>query len=91
MPRPTKVQLADLAIKLFNNIDHGDQFANGGTQDEMFYHCDKQFLLKLIENFMECVEDNKKYAQHNILSDEDELEEMLSEARKVLGLDDPED
>ena len=85
MPNPTKKQLADLAIKLFNNIDHGDQFANGGTQDEMFYHCDKKFLLKLIENFMECVETNKEYAPHNILSNEDELEEMLSEARKVLG------
>ena len=91
MPRPTKTQLADLAIKLFNNIDHGDQFANTGRQEEMFHHCDKAFLLVLIEDFLNSIKQNQIYDKHLFLIPEEELEELVAEAKKVLGITDDED
>ena len=40
----TKKELAELAVKLFDNIDQADQF----DIKDLFYHCDNAFLLYLI-------------------------------------------
>lgn len=82
----TKKELAELAIKLFNNIDQGDQAPD---IDEMFRHLDKTHLLKVIKEMKSAVEQNIEF-NHNeyLLNDEDEIEAMLKEARKVLGEDD---
>ena len=85
----TKKELAELAIRLFNNIDQGDQAPD---IDEMFRHLDKQHLLKVIGEMKRAVEQNVEYGNHEyLLNDEDEIEDMLDEARKVLGEPDEDD
>ena len=82
----TKKELADLAIQLFNNIDQGDQTPD---IDEMFRHLDKQHLLTVIGEMKGSVEQNIRYGKHEyLLNDDDEITEMLKEARKVLGEED---
>ena len=79
----TKKELAELAIRLFNNIDQGDQAPD---IDEMFRHLDKQHLLKVIGEMKHAVEQNIEYGNYEYqLNDDDEIEDMLKEARKVLG------
>lgn len=74
----TRKELADLAVKLFDNIDQADQF----DPYPMFYHCDKKFLLHLISNMLDSIEQND--GRYTIMS-EDELAEVVAKAQKVLG------
>ena len=41
-----KKELADLALRLFGNIDQAEQF----NVNELFYHCDNKFLLETIKS-----------------------------------------
>ena len=82
----TKKELAELAIRLFNNIDQGDQAPD---IDEMFRHLDNGHLLKVIGEMKTAVEQNVEYGRNEyLLNDDDEIQEMLKKARKVLGEDD---
>lgn len=82
----TKKELAEIAIRLFNNIDQAEQF----DVYELFYHCDKKFLLDLISRLRKEVEYNietdvrRSKLDKNIGVDEDELEEILATADKLL-------
>lgn len=79
----TKKELAQLVIKLWNNIDQADQAPD---MDTLFQHLDKRYLLCLIEDFRDAVKQNVEYGQCELLlNDEDEINAMLEEARKVLG------
>lgn len=79
----TKKDLAELAIKLYNNIDQADQAPD---MDEIFHHLDKSHLLVLISAMRDSVKQNIKYNKYELLlSDDEEIEGMLEEARKVLG------
>lgn len=80
LKKTTKDQLATLAINLFDNIDEANQF----DPNELFYHCDKTYLLRLIEGFLDTIEHN---AGRYCLMPEDELSEVVARARKVLGRD----
>lgn len=73
----TKQELAELAVQLFNNIDQADQF----DVKDLFYHCDNAFLLYLIGELKNTVEDND--GQFQVNSDE-ELSKILKSANKVL-------
>jgi hypothetical protein len=85
----TKKELAELAIRLFNNIDQGDQAPD---MDELFRHLDRGHLLKLIRDMKRSVEQNIEFNKYELLlNDEDEISDMLEEARKVLGEPDEED
>ena len=82
----TKKELADLAVRLFNNIDQADQFDNYGWIEKMFYHVDKAFLLELIEDLRDSVQCNINLGACRFLFDsEEDVEKMLEEARKILG------
>lgn len=82
----TKKELAELAIRLYNNIDEADQFLNGGGVEDLFYHVDKKYLLKLIGDLSDAVQCNINLRAHRFLTDScEDLENMLEEARKVLG------
>lgn len=82
----TKQELAELAIRLFNNIDQADQ---GPDMNKVFRHLDKSHLMTLIEEMKCAVEQNVEFGKHELLlNDKDEIEGMLEEARKVLGEDD---
>jgi hypothetical protein len=79
----TKQELAELTIRLFNNIDQADQ---GPDMNEVFRHLDKSHLMTLIKEMKRAVEQNVEFGKHELLlNDEDEIEGMLEEARKVLG------
>lgn len=82
----TKKELAEIAIKLFNNIDQAEQF----DVYELFYHCDKKFLLDVISRLKEIVEENvetdiyRSKLNRNVGADKDELEEIFTTVERVL-------
>ena len=82
----TKKELAKLAINLFDNIDQADQF----DTYELFEHLDKAFLLRLISEMYDCIQQNKELGRTFYTMSEDEVEEVLAKARKILGIDEEE-
>ena len=83
----TKKELAEIAIRLFNNIDQAEQF----NVYELFYHCDKKFLLDLISRLKAEVVYNAEIDMYrsrfdrNVGVDKDELEEILATAERLLS------
>ena len=82
-----KKDLADLAVRLFNNIDQAEQF----NVNELFYHCDNKFLLEIIESLAETVKENvaekgKRFSMRgeNVGVDDEELEEIFALVEKAL-------
>lgn len=79
----TKKELADLAARLWDNMDQADQ---APSMIDLFCHLDKEYLKQLISDFKNCVEQNIALGQYSLLfSSEEDLQAMLKEARKVLG------
>ena len=78
-----KKELAKLAINLFDNIDQADQF----DVYELFEHLDKTFLLKLIEDFYNAILQNKDLGRTFHTMSDDEVEEILAKARKILKIE----
>lgn len=82
-----KKELADIAVKLFNNIDQAEQF----DVNELFYHCDNKFLLDVIERLEITVKENierdkrRSVLDKNVSMDSDELEEIFSIIEKLKG------
>ena len=81
----TKKELADLAIRLFANIDQADQWDNYSMTEKCIRHVDKKFLLEIIEDLKGSVESNVQFGGKFLLDDEETVQEILKEARKVLG------
>ena len=82
-----KKELADLALRLFGNIDQAEQF----NVNELFYHCDNKFLLKIIADLTESVKENvaersKRFStrSENVSVDDEELEEIFALVEKAL-------
>lgn len=82
-----KKELANLAVRLFHNIDQAEQF----DVIPLFYHCDNKFLLKTIEHLVEAVKDNvdergKRFSMRgeNISADDEELKEIFALVEKAL-------
>ena len=81
-----KKDLADLAGRLFNNIDQAEQF----NVNELFYHCDNKFLLETIKSLAETVKCNverdKMLSRHNknVGVDSVELEEIFALVEQAL-------
>ena len=82
-----KKELADLAVRLFNNIDQAEQF----NVNELFYHCDNKFLLETIERLVETVKYNVERDKalprndRNVGVGDDELKELFTLAEKAKG------
>ena len=81
----TKKELADLAIRLFDNIDQADQWDNYSMTEKCIRHVDRKFLLEIIEDLKDSVESNVQFGGKFLLDDEETVQEILKEARKVLG------
>lgn len=79
-----KKELARLAINLLDNIDNADQF----DYIDLFFHLDNAYLLYLIGDFYETIKQNKRLGRDFTTMTEDELEEVMAKARKVLKLTD---
>ena len=72
----SKNELAEIALRLYNNMDEAEQFS--GHIPELIRHCDKAFLIDLIENLKVSVEYNLEYYDPEIVMDDpDELREFL--------------
>lgn len=82
-----KKELAQLAINLFDNIDQADQF----DPYEPFYHLDNAYLCKLIGDFYETIKQNKRLGLDFTSMTEEELNEVMTKARKILKIEDDED
>lgn len=88
MANYTRKQLAELAIRLMGNIDQADQFDNAGWIEKLIQHADKACLIELIKDLKHSVECNINLDAYRFLFDsEEDLQNMLQEARKVLGED----
>jgi hypothetical protein len=81
----TKKELAELAIRLFSNIDQSDQWDNYNMTERCFEHVDKKFLLSIIDDLKSSVEANIRFGGKYLVDDEDVVQEALAQARKVLG------
>ena len=78
-----KKELAELVIRLWDNIDQADQ---GPDMTELFKHLDNAYLLSLIKDFRDAVKSNINFNKYELLlHDGEDLHEMLEEARKALG------
>lgn len=77
----TKRELANLAIKLFNNLDQAEQF----DVDRMFHHLDNKFLLELIKEMNEDVLYNLDNQPEHILNSEEEMREIFAMVNKILN------
>ena len=82
-----KKELADLAVRLFHNIDQAEQF----DVIPLFYHCDNKFLLQTIEHLAEAVKDNvaergKRFSMRseNVSADDEELKEIFALVEQAL-------
>lgn len=82
MSKLNKKELAKLAINLFDNIDQADQF----DPYEPFYHLDNEYLIYLIGDFYDIIKQNERFGRDYTTMSEDELEEVMAKARKVLGI-----
>lgn len=81
----TKKELAELAIRLFANIDQSDQWDNYNMTERCFEHVDRKFLLSIIDDLKSSVETNIQFGGKYLVDDEDVVQKALAEARKVLG------
>ena len=71
-----KNELAEIALRLYNNVDEAEQFSS--YIPELIRHCDKSFLLDLIDRLKDSVEYNLEYYDPEIVTDDpDELREFL--------------
>lgn len=71
-----KNELAEIAIRLYINVDEADQFAD--LIPELIRHCDKSFLLDLIDRLKDSVEYNLEHYDPDITpEDPDELRKFL--------------
>lgn len=84
----TKKELAELAIRLFANIDQSDQWDNYSMTEECIKHVDKKFLLRFIDDLRTSVKSNVDYGGKYLVDDDEEVERILREAGEVLGEND---
>ena len=82
-----KKKLAELAVRLYHNIDQAEQF----DVIPLFYHCDNKFLLQTIEHLVEAVKENvaekgKRFSERseNVCANDKELAEMFALVEKAL-------
>lgn len=80
----SKKELADIALDLFKNLDEAEQFSTHIS--DIFYHLDKKYLLYLISDMANSVEDNLARGDNEILVySEDDIKELLKNVKKILG------
>lgn len=79
-----KKELANIVWRLFANIDEANQSLD---MMELFQHLDNAYLIHLIGDLKETVEQNIKWDKF-LCDDEETLKETLDKARKILKIKD---
>ena len=88
MKHRPRSELAELAIRLKHNLDEAEQFEV--YIDNLIRHCDKDYLLRLLYELCDPVEDNiEKFEsgriyESNIMDDPEELKQIIKEIREEL-------
>lgn len=80
-----KSELADIAIKLRNNVDEAEQFSD--YINGLIRHCDKTYLLYLIKCMADSVEYNLTCCnsfKENVNDDPDELRDLIKFVKEKL-------
>jgi peptide methionine sulfoxide reductase MsrA len=79
-------EIAELVLTLKRNLDEAEQFEV--YIDNLIRHCDKEYLLRLLYELCDPVEDNiEKFEsgriyESNIMDDPEELKQIIKEIRK---------
>lgn len=82
----TRAEIAELVINLSENMDEAEQFTY--HVPDIIRHCEKKFLISLLEELKESVESNIRNGQdHLLMHSEDEIEEMFKQVDKIVGKD----
>lgn len=79
-----KKELANIVWRLFANIDEANQSLD---MMELFQHLDNAYLIYLIGDLKETVEQNIKWNKF-LCDDEETLKETLAKANKILKIKD---
>jgi peptide methionine sulfoxide reductase MsrA len=88
MKHRPRSELAELVIKLKRNLDEAEQFEV--YIHDLIRHCDKEYLLRLLYELCDPVEDNiEKFEsgriyESNIVDDPEELKQIIKEIREEL-------
>lgn len=80
-----KSELAEIVITLKRNVDEAEQFSD--YIDDIIRHCDKSFLLYLIDSLAHSVEFNLETHtsfKENIVDNIDELRDLIAFVREKL-------
>ena len=81
-------EIAELVLTLKRNLDEAEQFEV--YIDNLIRHCDKEYLLRLLYELCDPVEDNiEKFEsgriyESNIMDDPEELQRLIKEIREEL-------
>ena len=81
-------EIAELVLTLKRNLDEAEQFEV--YIDNLIRHCDKEYLLRLLYELCDPVEDNiEKFESgriydSNIMDDPEELKRIIKEIREEL-------
>ena len=79
----TRAEIAELVINLSENMDEAEQFSY--HIPDIIRHCEKKFLISLLEDLTHSVRYNIDNECYNLLMHSPgELEEMLNEADKLM-------
>jgi hypothetical protein len=82
----TRAEVAELVINLSENMDEAEQFID--YVPDIIRHCEKKFLISLLENMKESVEFNIRNGQYHLLMhSEEEIAEMFKQVDKIVGSD----
>ena len=85
--RPQR-EIAELVLTLKRNLDEAEQFEV--YIDNLIRHCDKEYLLRLLYELCDPVEDNiemfesGRIFESNIMDDPEELKQIIKEIREEL-------
>lgn len=80
----TRAEIAELVINLSENMDEAEQFID--YVSDIIRHCEKKFLISLLENMKESVEFNIRNGQdHLLMHSEEEIAEMFKQVDKITG------
>ena len=88
MKHRPRSELANLVIQLKRNLDEAEQFEV--YIDNLIKHCDKEYLLRLLYELCDPVEDNiEKFEsgriyESNITDDPEELKQIIKEIREEI-------
>ena len=88
MKHRSRKEIADIVLRLKNNLDESEQFEN--YVNELIRHCEKSYLLSIIPCLCESVEYNlelynRGYIEKSCICDcPDKLEEFIKEIREEI-------